>query len=60
MTKKIIKYSAWIGTIKTAKNSLYLLLPFLAAVLAGFPPEYAWISGPIVYFIKNYLANKTK
>ena len=48
-----INYSAWTGTIKTAKNSAVLLIPFFVAVLLGFPGEYAWIAGPIAYFLKN-------
>jgi len=52
------KYSKWIGFIKTVKNSAVLLIPFVLAVLAGVPAEYAWISGPIIYFLKNYLENK--
>jgi hypothetical protein len=57
MVKKI-DYSIWIGTLKTAKNSAILLIPFLLAVLAGFPEQYAWIAGPIAYFIKNLYENK--
>ena len=56
--EKGINYSVWIGTLKTAKNSLVLLLPFVLAVLAGFPKEYAWVAGPIIYFLKNYYQNK--
>lgn len=52
------KYSFWIGLGKTAKNSAYLLVPFFLAILAGLPAEYAWITGPIVYGLKNYLQNK--
>lgn len=52
------KYSFWIGLWKTFKNSAYLLVPFGIAMLAGMPPEYAWITGPIVYFLKNYIENK--
>lgn len=52
------KYSVLIGILKTAKNSAYLLIPFLIAVLAGMPTEYAWISGPVVYFLKNYVSNR--
>jgi len=52
------KYSFWIGLWKTAKNSAVLLIPFVLALLASVPAEYAWIAGPIVYFFKNYLENK--
>ena len=52
------KYSFWIGLLKTAKNSAYLLIPFGLALLASVPIEYAWISGPVVYLLKNYLENK--
>ena len=52
-----IKYSAWTGCVKTAKNSAYLLIPFAIAVLLQVPIEYAWIAGPIVYFLKNYKQN---
>ena len=55
---KKIKYNFWIGLWKTAKNSAYLLIPFVLALLAGIPAEYAWITGPIVYFLKNYVKNK--
>ncbi len=58
MAKKI-NYSAWIGTWKTVKNSAVLLLPFVLAILAGVPGEYAWISGPIIYFLKNLYETKT-
>jgi len=58
MTK--IKYSFLIGLWKTVKNSAYLLIPFMAAILAGVPSEYAWITGPIIYFLKNYYENKIK
>lgn len=54
------KYSLGIGTWKTAKNSAFLLVPFFLAVLAGVPTEYAWLTGPIVYFLKNWYTNRTK
>lgn len=53
-------YSFWTGLWKTLKNSAYLLLPFLIAILAGLPAEYAWITGPVVYFLKNLYENKIK
>ena len=59
MVKKI-DYSVWIGLGKTAKNSAYLLIPFVLAVLAGVPAEYAWATGPVVYFLKNLYENKLK
>ena len=52
------KYSKWIGFGKTVKNSLVLLAPFLLAVSAGLPAEFAWLAGPIAYFIKNWIENK--
>jgi len=52
------KYNFWVGLWKTVKNSAYLLIPFGLALLAGVPTEYAWITGPIVYFLKNYYTNK--
>jgi hypothetical protein len=52
------KYSSWIGFLKTLKNSLVLLGPFFLAVLAGIPAEYGWLTGPIAYFIKNWIENK--
>ncbi len=58
MTKQ--KYSFWIGLLKTAKNSAYLLVPFLVAVLAGLDPRYAWIAGPVIYFLKNLYENKIR
>ena len=56
MTKN--KYSFWIGLKKTAKNSAFLLIPFILALLADVPAEYAWVSGPAVYLLKNYYENK--
>lgn len=53
------KYNFWIGLGKTAKNSAYLLVPFAIAMLSGIPIEYAWITGPIVYMLKNYQENKS-
>lgn len=57
MTQKI-KYSVWIGLVKTAKNSAILLVPFFIALLAGLPVEYAWLTGPATYFLKNLYENK--
>ncbi|KKL94229.1 hypothetical protein LCGC14_1866770 [marine sediment metagenome] len=51
-------YSFWIGLLKTAKNSAFLLVPFGIALLATVPVEYAWIAGPIVYLLKNYAENR--
>jgi len=59
MAKKY-KYNFWIGIWKTVKNSAYLLIPFCIAVIAGVPAEYAWLSGPVVYFLKNFYENKNK
>ena len=52
------KYNFWIGLGKTAKNSAYLLAPFGIALLVGMPQEYAWITGPVVYLVKNFIENK--
>lgn len=57
MSKKS-KYSVLIGIAKTAKNSAILLVPFLVAVLSGIPTEYAWLTGPIIYFLNNWYSNK--
>ena len=54
-----IKYSVWIGIAKTAKNSAILLVPFVLAILAGLPIEYAWLAGPLTYFLKNLYETKT-
>ena len=54
------QYSFWIGLLKTAKNSAYLLIPFGLALLSSVPIEYAWIAGPVVYFLKNLYQNKIK
>jgi hypothetical protein len=54
------KYSFWIGIAKTAKNSAVLLVPFFLAILAGIPAEYAWITGPVAYLLKNWYENRTK
>ena len=52
------KYSFKVGLIKTLKNTLVLFGPAILAFLANIPLEYAWISGPIAYMVKNYLENK--
>ena len=52
------KYNFWIGILKTAKNSAVLLIPFGLALLVNVPTEYAWLSGPVVYFLKNFYQNK--
>ena len=52
------KYSFWIGLLKTAKNSAYLLIPFVIALLATVPIKYAIFTGPIVYMLKNYFENR--
>ena len=54
------KYSFITGLGKTAKNSAYLLIPFGLALLANVPIEYAWITGPLIYFFKNFYENKIK
>ena len=59
MVKKT-KYSALVGIWKTLKNSAWLLIPFVLAVIADVPIEYAWVSGPVVYFLKNLYENKIK
>ena len=56
--EKKINYSFLIGLGKTAKNSAYLLVPFFLALIATVPIEYAWVSGPIVYLLKNYAENR--
>jgi len=53
-------YSFLTGLWKTAKNSAVLLVPFGLALLAGVPAEYAWITGPLAYLLKNYYENRTK
>jgi len=60
MAKTKQQYSFWIGLGKTAKNSAFLLVPFLLALLAQVPKEYAWISVPVVYMLKNWYENRTK
>lgn len=57
MAKKI-DYSVLMGLWKTVKNSAYLLIPFVIAIMAGAPAEYAWLTGPVVYFIKNFASVK--
>ena len=56
--KKPVDYSFLKGLFKTGKNSAYLLIPFGIALIAGVPAEYAWITGPIVYFLKNLYETK--
>ena len=53
------KYNFWIGLGKTIKNSAFLLVPFAVALLATVPAKYAWIAGPVVYFLKNLYEIKT-
>ena len=53
MVKKT-KYSKWIGVKKAIKNNAITLVPFVLAVLASVPPEYAWIASVVVYMLKNY------
>jgi len=48
-----IQYSFLKGVGKTIKNSAYLLIPFIIAIISGVPAEYAVFTGPIVYFLKN-------
>jgi len=55
---KKTNYSILTGLWKTVKNSAYLLIPFLIALLVGIPEEYAWIAGPIIYMLKNYIENR--
>jgi hypothetical protein len=54
------KYSFLIGLSKTFKNSAYLLIPFFLAILAEVPVDYAWVAGPVTYFLKNFYENKIK
>ena len=53
-----VKYSFGIGLRKTIKNSAVLLVPFFLALSANVPVEYAWLTGPVVYLLKNYYSNK--
>lgn len=59
MTEQKTKYSVWKGIFKTAKNSAILLIPFVLAVMADVPLEYAWFVGPATYFLKNAYENRT-
>ena len=54
------KYNFWIGLGKTIKNSAVLLVPFLLAIMVEVPAKYAWISGPIIYLLKNWYNNRSK
>lgn len=54
----MVEYDFLIGLWKTFKNSAYLLIPFGLALLVAVPKEYAWIAGPVVYFLKNLYENK--
>jgi len=58
--EKKIKYSVLVGLVKTAKNSAFLLIPFILTLLTGLPLEYAWLSTPLTYFLKNLYENKIK
>ena len=51
-------YSFWIGLGKTAKNSAYLLVPFVLALIASVPVKYAIFTGPAIYLLKNYVENR--
>ena len=55
---KKVEYSFGKGVWKTVKNSLILLVPFVIAILAGLSPEYAIITGPVIYFLKNLYETK--
>ena len=52
------QYKFLVGIRKTFKNSAVLLIPFWVAVLTGLPIEYAWLTGPVIYLLKNYYSNK--
>lgn len=54
------KYSVFVGIAKTAKNSAFLLIPFVLAIMSGLPMEYAWLATPVTYFLKNLYENKIK
>ncbi len=57
----MVEYNFWKGFWKTIKNSAILLVPFAVAVLVGMPEKYAWITGPLMYFLNNlykYTKNK--
>jgi len=54
------RYSVVVGIAKTAKNSAFLLIPFVLAIIAGLPMEYAWLTTPVTYFLKNLYENKIK
>ena len=53
------QYSFWLGMWKTFKNSAVLLVPFVLAMMVSIPIEYAWITGPVVYFLNNAYKNRT-
>ena len=59
MMVKKIDYSAWIGCLKTVKNSAYMLIPFAVQILAEVPMKYAWIASAIIYFLKNMYETKS-
>jgi len=54
------EYSVMVGIAKTAKNSAYLLIPFVLAIISGIPAKYSWIATPVIYFLKNLYENKLK
>ncbi len=54
------QYSPIIGLAKTLKNSLYLVVPLLIALLAEIPAAYSFIATPVVYFLKNFYEQKMK
>jgi len=60
MAKNSKFYSIGIGLWKTFKNSAWMGIPILLAMLATIPVEYAWIAGPVGYFLKNLYENKLK
>ena len=59
MVNKKQIYNFWTGLKKTFKNSAVLLIPFGLAMLAGVPVEYAWVIGPLTYFLKNVYEIRT-
>ncbi len=58
MVDKEQGYSLKKGIWKTVKNGLIMFVPAFLAFLASVPIEYTPIAGIIIYFIKNFIANK--
>ena len=54
---KQIKYSFWIGLLKTLKSTLIMWGPAIIAFLTNVPVQYAGIASAALYLFKNWYEN---